>query len=1100
MPLKFNQTSSFKKISQKNNNYLVTGSPGTGKSYFLVQFINYLITEKKISPRKILVFTFNRKSSKFYREEISRKLEKTTQEIPVSTFYSFCLDFISQRKANANLWKNADCQENLNENPKNKFQAYFKRLTGQIDLLNAPQQWDLITSILTDLNENNYFHLANLLKSNVYTKVSVIQEIFDYILRAQENLLSPEYLAEKFTPYVNELMSEINNIYSQYNKKMQENDFFDYGKILKDTATHLRNEKAAADFYKQNYEFIIVDDLQELNSASYEIIKSISDRNVIFFGNDDEAVYAFRGSNLNNYFNIYSSLYPDNIITLKDNFRNNLIINDFSNDFISRNRERINKESKSSEETADNGEVEVLSFNNLHEELNFILNKIYFLHFVENINLSDMAIILKGSEFETNIIENFLSQNKVAYYLRNSRSILGSKYVRFMLNFCKLCILINDYNKLCKNILKKDIKNPDTYELNCIDEFVKSILFSELLNLDPLFFKEIESAYKNNATKKKYENIWEYLIKNLRSFKLIDNHNFIVIKKFVSCLSRFSKKVDLDSFNFFISIIRDSRIGFSEKLKNYDETDLIEKNLIRVIGDYLESVKNFSKDKSPQNTVRNYISYIESQRNNHFTEEIEESTKDVHGIEGIRIISFYESKNYDFEVVFIPFLNKGYLPSNFSNPQTYDLKIFQMFGENQFPTEEESKRKHIERERKILNMGISRAKNYLYITSNKYRGKSSFFQEALEDLKKCKNIINLKHKTSGVPDLVNSVNKSNKISLDGIPFECLQNKWLIKKKALVSTYRIEKNMSFDKKKFDSYKSYLKKFYEPDLWWNLRKETLNNINPYGICKSRFSFSSLETYNECPFKYKFEYFFRIRNEEKKYSMLIGSVYHATIRRFFEESKDYKIDDLFKIANEEIDAVKDQLKYDFYIEELKENSFRDFNNFYNFFVSEIIANLQKNHEDKSFFCEMKFIFELDSNADIAGKIDFINIKDKNTVEITDFKSSSNKYSDKELEEELQLKIYRLAAEKYSLSGENDIYLNGSNIILKYYFLGREKDPFLIIPPEYYDKEELIKKILKTISNIRSENFNINPKDYMSCFYCDYKILCDKYYGTQI
>ncbi|MCE5329954.1 ATP-dependent helicase [bacterium] len=1101
MPLKFNHISNFKKISQKNSNYLITGAPGTGKSYFLIQFIKYLITEKKINPRRILVFTFNRKTSKFYREEISRNLGKTLQEIPILTFYSFCLDFINKSRADESLreydfnyFKNPDKENKI------KFNAYFKKITGEVNLLNAPQQWDLITSILNNLDQDNYFHITKLLKSNDFTKVSVIQEIFDYILRAQENAFDPEYLAGKFTPYVNKLMSEINSIYFQYSKKMQENDFFDYGRILKDTADILKNKKTVSDFYKQNYEFIIVDDFQELNFACNEIIKSISDRNIIFFGNDDELVYAFRGSNICNYFNIYDDLYPENVITLKNNFRNNYIINEFSNNFISRNKDRTEKRSKSIQKTIDSGETVISSFNNLHEELNFMLYKIYFLHLVKNIELSDMAIILKGSEFETNIIENFLSQNQIVYYLRNSRSILGSKYVKQILNFCKLCILISDYNKLRKSTLKKENAENQDKTSDLIDEFVKYMLFSELFNIDPLFFKEIETAYIRSSSKKSCRNIWDYLIKNLRSFKKININSYWILKKFVISVSRFSKKTGSNSFDFFINLIKDSRVGFFEKLKNYDKADLIEKNLIKVLSDYLESIKNFSKDEFPQNNVKDYMNYIENLRNNQFIEEIEENTKDIRSDAGIRIISFYESKNYDFEVVFIPFLNKGYLPSDFSAPQTYDLNIFQMFEQNQFPAEEEAKRKHIEEERKILNMGISRAKNYLYITSNKYKGKSPFFQELSDDLKKCKDLMIKNHEVSAVSDSANSVCKNKKLIPERIPFEYLKNKWLLKKKALVSMHRIKNNMYFDKEKYDCYLVYLKKFYKPDLWWNLKKETLNNINPYEIQKNYFSFSSLESYSECPFRYKFEYFFKIRNEEQKYSMLIGRVYHEIIRRFFEESKDYKVDDLLKIASDEINAAKSQFKYDFYMEELKENSITDFNNFYNFFVSEIITNLPKNLNDKSFFCEKKFTFELNNNTDITGKIDFINIIDKNTIEIIDFKSSSGRYSDKELKEELQLKIYRLAAEICNLSDKDNIHFENRDIVLKYYSLGKDKDPFSIVPSGYYEKDEITEKILKITSNIKNENFEINPRNYMSCYYCDYKIFCEKYYGNQI
>ncbi|MDD5658802.1 MAG: ATP-dependent DNA helicase [Actinomycetota bacterium] len=1101
MPLEFNQISVFEKISKRNGNYLVTGGAGTGKSRFLIQLIKYFITEKKVDSSKILVFTFNRKISKFYREEISRSLEKTLLEIPIMTFYSFCLDFINKIRIDDSFEKDDfNCLKNHSYENKIKFHDYFDKITSEINLLNAPRQWDLIISILNDLNKDDYFQTVKLLKSNDFTKASVTQEIFDYILRAQENALDPEHLASKFTPYVNQLMYEINNIYFQYKKKMQENDFYDYGRILKDTADILKNEKTVSNFYKQEYEFIIVDDCQELNFACTEIIQNISNGNVIFFGNDDELIYAFRGSNSSSYFDIYKNLSFENIVTLKYNFRNDFVINEILNDFIGRNKIRIKKRSDSVQKNTLNGEVVLSSFHNLHDELNFIICKIHFLHFVKNIKLSDMAIILKGSEYETNIIENFLSQNKVAYYLRNSRSTLGSKYVKQVLNICKLCILVSDYNKSRKSLPVNENPKKEDDPSSSVDEYVKCVLFSELFGMQPLFFKEMEIAYTRSYAQKSYRNIWQYITKNLRSFKKIDIDNYEILKKFIVSISRFSKKINSNSFDFFANLIKDKNIGLFKIIKSYDREDLIEKNLIKTLTDYLESVKSFSKNKFPKNDVKDYINYIDNLRNNQFIEEIEESTKDIRSDEGIRIISFYESKNYDFEAVFIPFLNKGYLPSDFSCPQTYDLKIFQVFKQRKIATEEEAKRNHIEEERRILAMGISRAKNYLYITSNEYKAKSPFFQELNDDLNKCKSLKVDKCKTDMIPDASGSFCKSKDSIVKRICFEYIKNKWLLKKKALVLTNRIENNMYVSKEKYNRYLVSLKKLYGPDSWWNLRKETLNDTNPYEIQKNFFSYSSLESYDKCPLKYKFKYFLKVKGEEEKYSMLIGRVYHEIIRRFFEESKDYKIEDLLKIANDEVDAVKSQFKYDFYIEEFKENSIRDFNNFHIFFVSELIENLTKKPDGKLFFCEKDFVFKLSGDDYITGKIDFINISNRNNMEIIDFKSSSNKYSDKELKEELQLKIYRLAIESCDFPDKENIGLKDMNIVLKYYFISKDKDPFLMMPSDYYKKDELTEKIMKITSGIKNEKFETNPKDYMSCYYCNYKIFCEKYYGNQI
>ncbi|MCX6164822.1 MAG: ATP-dependent helicase, partial [Ignavibacteriae bacterium] len=495
-------------------------------------------------------------------------------------------------------------------------------------------------------------------------------------------------------------MFEINNIYLEYERKIRENDFYDYGRILQETTNILKNEVAFADNYKQKYEFMFVDDLQEINYAGFEIIKNISNSNVVFFGNDDESIYGFRGSSIDNYLRIYHSIHSDNIINLDINFRNNYLINDISNKFIERNKSRINKVSQCLGLNKNKGEVVAATFINLHEELNFILERINYLFHVKNIKLKDIAIILKGSEYEIRIIENYFIQNNVTYYLRNSRSVYGSKYVKYFLNICRLCIMVNDLNKKSGALLNSDAFRSGFNSSNSIDLIIRNLLFSEAFNISPLFFKKIESVYLSGSSKGIYKNIWEFLLKNLKDFKNISKADYRILLKFIFSVKRFSRKLGLTAFDYFNDLFRDEITGLKSKIKNYELLDFVEKNLFKVLTDYLESVNNFSKEKTCNNTVRDYMEYVENLINNPFTEEIEESTKNIYENEGIRIISFYESKNFEFEAVFIPFLNKGYFPSSFSKPQIYDNEIFHRLIENKFPKEEDLKKIHIEKERK----------------------------------------------------------------------------------------------------------------------------------------------------------------------------------------------------------------------------------------------------------------------------------------------------------------------------------------------------------------------------------------------------------------
>jgi DNA helicase-2/ATP-dependent DNA helicase PcrA len=98
------------------------------------------------------------------------------------------------------------------------------------------------------------------------------------------------------------MLYEINTIYAAFNSAMKDKNVFNYGKLLIDTFSMLNSDSNLKQRCRQKYEFIIVDELQELNSAQYSLLEEISDDNIIYFGDDDQSVYKFRGSNINIFF------------------------------------------------------------------------------------------------------------------------------------------------------------------------------------------------------------------------------------------------------------------------------------------------------------------------------------------------------------------------------------------------------------------------------------------------------------------------------------------------------------------------------------------------------------------------------------------------------------------------------------------------------------------------------------------------------------------------------------------------------------------------------------------------------------------------------
>ncbi|MGM0365112.1 MAG: ATP-dependent helicase [Actinomycetota bacterium] len=973
----------------------IVGPPGTGKSRMLVGVLTWLTQEKKVDAGKILVFCFNRRWAKIIREESAASAPKSSLEIPISTFHSFCLDFLRDLK----VYGLAD---NINGNPQN--------LDEDIIVLNSTQQWNLLAEIMSSLDEKNYPVSTRYVQGSSFTANSYVQEVFDFILRAQESLLTPKVVADRLSPYFSRTLSEIAGIYSRYMKKLGQLGLYNYGLLLQDTARLLGHSNDIREKYRKRYDYVIVDEFQELNRAQLEIVDLVTRDNCIFFGNDDESIYSFRGSMSESFNRVYGR--TKNIIRLKHNFRNSRDINKLASNFIAKNKYRMAKKSVSS---FSGGEVGVKDFPNMLEEASFVCAKIKELR-AGNSKFGEMAIIIKGLGYETHILENALNHNRVPFQRSGSRTVLDNNMVRYMLNFLRLF-----RRPLAEN---KDV-----------DSLAESILLSSVLEIDPLYFKKIYREYLADTG---FSNILDFL--KTRVCGKDKGPQLIKIKRFLQAVEEFEKLRQGDVFDFILNLAKDARVGLAAK-KDMDWSGP---------SDFLASVKAFS-EANEDTGIESYLSFLDRMLESNFLEEIEKSTAPASS-DSVRLLSFHQCKGHEFEAVFIPFINMEYIPATFHFPQSYDIQLFNYFSQNKKYEREELKERHLEDERRLLYVGLTRAKKYLFVTSNRTRQHSPFFL----DLKNTALPVK-KKKRRFTPDSSNC--------------------WQVRKRALVLSAKKMSGLKYSRYKLKKYIAFLNNYYPPQKWWNNIQFTVNENNPFNVFKQSFSYSALDTYRQCPLRYKFSYYFKAETPESL-SLVIGILYHRIIQEFFQQ-KHY--------SWEKMEAIIDKLfgQTDFGFRALKEEhrkkALADFKNFY--------QKLMPPHPASSII-EQQFSFKLGSET-IKGRIDQINLISDHEIELIDYKSGSKKYYDRDLREEIQLKVYRMAL---ACSSSLD-FLKDKNIRLKYISLSSD-NPVAELPPSYYREEDLRMLLGGIIGEIKKENFSPR-QEYFSCRNCDFKILCEGFYG---
>ncbi|MBU4293890.1 MAG: ATP-dependent helicase, partial [Actinobacteria bacterium] len=792
------------------------------------------------------------------------------------------------------------------------------------------------------------------------------------------------------------------------------------------------------------------------NKAQLEIVRNLSDRNCIFFGNDDEAIYSFRGSTINNFNRIYDVISKNdkksaNILMLKTNYRSSSVINNACNKFISANKKRIEKKCKTLKNAADKSEGDLIArqLKTTLDEVNFICEKIKYLRVYKKIKLEEICIVVKGAGYKTKLLENILTQNKISFIRRNSRALLDNIYVQYVINFLKLINTLKGFS----NYLDED--------KSILNKLLKNFLISDFAALNPIFVKKLIQDSGNiwdfMAAISKYKKDKKRADKNLNIEKLIDIFKFI---------TEFLQLPDLNCYDFVMKFITDKRTGLMKLIlgSSKNKAAMGKEGSISVLGDYLESIKEFTGENTGKNSIKDYLIFLEGIMENNFLEEIEESTKEFMLEGSVNILSFHQVKGLEFEAVFLPFLNKNYLPSVFGSNQLYDMQIFNYMSGETALSAKELKGTHMQEERKLFYTGMTRAKKYLFVTANKLEGQSIFYEEISESLPVLKKISKLKKKVAYKKLILKSELKKN---------------WLERKRATASTYRLLKGSKVNFIDYLKELYYLKYFYPHESWWSLRQETENTNKPFLIFPPVYSYSSLNSFVQCPFKYKIRYFIRMAEKENP-NIIVGSVYHRILKLFFNDKS-------AKLSWERLESIISNVFEENVFElahiknELESKAREEFKAYFD--------NYLPAFPDRSIM-EKEFAFKVGDDT-IKGRIDQINFIDDETTELIDFKSGSKRAAVKDFEKEIQLKLYNLAQEL----SDDLMFLKDKKSILKYIFLGDDKDPVVTIPESYCltgDFKEFVKSL---ITNIKSEQFEAEPESSFLCSECDYKVICPRY-----
>lgn len=423
---------------------LVLAGAGSGKTKVLTSRIAYLI-ENGVNPRNILAITFTNKAAKEMKDRVVNLIGSSANYIQISTFHSLGLKMIKENYS---------------------ILGYDKNFT----ILDSDDTLTVVKKIIKEMNLNPQFYNAKAIRNKISS--------------AKNELMSVSEFSHV------EFDKDIVRIFEKYNSILKTNNSVDFDDLLV-LPIQLLNNSEVLDRYQELYKYILIDEYQDTNEAQYKFTKKLASKykNIFVVGDNDQAIYAFRGANFKNILN-FEKDYPNcKTILLEENYRSTKMILNAANSVIKNNKERKDKNLWSN--NPEGNKIKYIQADSDKEEGSYISSKIKELN-NNGVNYEDIAILYRTNA-QSRLIEEEMLKNNIPYRVIGSFYFYNRKEIKDLLCYLRLINNPHDDISLARviNVPKRGIGAKTMENLDAKSNELGISLFDTISEGRELSFKNL---------------------------------------------------------------------------------------------------------------------------------------------------------------------------------------------------------------------------------------------------------------------------------------------------------------------------------------------------------------------------------------------------------------------------------------------------------------------------------------------------------------------------------------------------------------------------------------------------------------------------------
>jgi DNA helicase II / ATP-dependent DNA helicase PcrA len=304
---------------------LLIAGAGTGKTTVITRRLARLIREGHARPDEVLALTYTDNAAREMRERVQSEIGRGASGVQVMTFHAYCNNLLIRHRK-------------------------------QFGVLDDKDLWIYLRKRIPELRLTYFVRAANVSK--------FLEDLLDFMRRCQDELVGPE----KYAAYVGQLergelpiprvcktkdvdslgdeevlrrCREIAQVFSKVEEMLKAENLGTFGHMITNACALLQRDASVLARERAHARFILVDEFQDANFAQVKVLQALAgdERNVFAVGDPDQAIYRFRGAS-SAAFALFQRTFPGvHILALEKNRRSTTPILKCAHALISRNPE-----------------------------------------------------------------------------------------------------------------------------------------------------------------------------------------------------------------------------------------------------------------------------------------------------------------------------------------------------------------------------------------------------------------------------------------------------------------------------------------------------------------------------------------------------------------------------------------------------------------------------------------------------------------------------------------------------------------------------------------------------------------------------------------